>query len=134
MATSRKAETVDKSEVPEAIDFNYKGWRPQPGDTIEGVLGAITWAHSEYGRYPLLTLTGTNVGDEVDVHAFHTSLKNQLIEMQPKLGDGLTIRYNGQIELVDKDGLFKTADDGTVKTMHDYSVSSPNYVFDWNRF
>lgn len=107
------------------------GWRPEAGDQLTGKLTDITTGESEYGRYPIVTIT-TDTGDEVAVHGFHHSLKNRLREMRPALGDTLTIKYLGMVDQLDRDGNVRTVN-GVTKTLAQYNVDSPEFVFDWDR-
>lgn len=130
MPPKAKTETV-----PEALGARVTksgGWQPEPGDVLTGEVVDITrgGVGSEYGMYPIVVLS-TKDGD-VAVHAFHYALKNRLQEMRPKLGHTLTISFLGSEELTDKDGQPVIADDGSVKTMHRYSVESPEFEFNWD--
>lgn len=125
----------DTATVPEAIDFDANGWRPAPGDILEGTLVDITTGGTgvgSFGRYAILTVRKAD-GREVAVHAFHHTLKERLREMRPKVGHELKISFLGTQEQVDKDGKPKLGDDGSPKTLTLYSVESPDFEFDWDR-
>jgi hypothetical protein len=126
-ATSAKTETV-----PEALDFEPKGWRPNPGDSITGTVKDLTTGDGGYARYPIVMLSLPN-GEDVNVHAFHHTLKNRLREMRPKRGHVLTITYLGQEDQTDKDGNVLKVN-GEVKTLHRYTVDSPQFEFNWDAF
>lgn len=95
------------------------GWRPNPGDKITGKVTQLSLGESEYGVYPIVTL-----GD-VAVHAFHTVLRRELNRIRPVVGHTLTIEYHGST--AEGTGKFN-------KGYEAYTVSSPEYVFDWNMF
>lgn len=81
--------------LAERIAEDYAAaWRPEPGDSLIGFLTEIAVGTSDYGDYPILTLTTAN-GDRASVHAFHTVLKDGLIDAQPSIGEELAIKYNG---------------------------------------
>jgi hypothetical protein len=127
------ATTPAKTEtVPEVLDFEPKGWRPEPGDSITGTVKDMTTGDGGYQRYPIVTLS-TADGEEVNVHAFHHTLKNRLVEMRPKRGHVLTITYIGATEQVDKNGK-PLMINGEVKTLHRYTVDSPQFEFNWGAF
>lgn len=108
------------------------GWRPQAGDVVTGKVTDITTGSSEFGRYPIVTLT-TKDGNEVAVHAFHHTLKNRLREMRPKLGNTLTIQYHGMVDQVDGDGNPRMVD-GEVRQLAQYTAESPEFEFNWDAF
>lgn len=122
--------------VPEAMGASVTkngGWQPEPGDVLTGEIVDISVGgrDSEYGRYPIVVLSTKDSGD-VAVHAFHYDLKNRLRDMRPKVGHTLTVAFLGSEELTDKNGDPVIADDGTVKTMHRYTVESPEFEFNWD--
>lgn len=132
--TKTDAKPATKTEtVPEAMDFSAEGWRPEPGDVLKGTVVDITSGSSEFGRYPIVVLSNKDSGQEVAVHAFHHTLKNRLIEMRPKVGHELTIRYFGEEVQTRKDGS-EWLINGEPKTLHMYQVESPDFEFSWDSF
>jgi hypothetical protein len=137
MATPAKNATPAKTEtavetVAEVLSFEPKGWRPNAGDTITGTVKDMTTGDGGYQRYPIITLSLPD-GEEVNVHAFHHTLKNRLREMRPKRGHVLTITYHGQEDQTDKDGKVLRVN-GETKTLHRYTVDSPQFEFNWDMF
>lgn len=125
-ANNSKPETV-----PEALDLSPEGWRPNAGDSITGKVKDLTTGDGGYQRYPIVTLS-TKDGD-VNVHAFHHTLKNRLREMRPKRGHTLTITYLGEEEQRNKNGDVLMVD-GEPKTLKRYTVDSPEFDFAWDAF
>lgn len=71
-------------------------WMPDEGDSIIGVITTISVGHSEYGQYPILTIL-TPDGEMKAVHAFHTVLKDRLIDMRPKVDEIIGIKFLGHV-------------------------------------
>ena len=69
-------------------------WRPAPGETITGRLERVSQHNAGYGVYPVLEIATES--ETVTVHAFHDVLKAELVQHAPKIGDTLTIRYDGK--------------------------------------
>lgn len=131
MATS-KANSAATETVPEAIDFGPEGWRPNPGDSITGKVLDLTTGQGDYAKYPIVTLQ-TKDG-EVNVHAFHHTLKNRLREMRPKRGHTLTITFLGEVPQTRKSDGEPIMVDGKPKTLMMYSADSPEFEFNWDTF
>jgi hypothetical protein len=72
-----------------------EGWKPSPGDRVQGVVTDVTATDGGYGVYPVVTLR-TPDGSEVAVHAFHTVLRKELARRRPGVGDELDITYLGK--------------------------------------
>lgn len=132
VAKKADAEAVASEAASEAMDFDANGWRPVAGDTITGQISDLTTGESEFGRYPIVFLQLKD-GSEIAVHAFHHSLKTRLVEMRPKIGHTLTIAYLGEFDQLDRDGNPKMFG-GVVKTLNRYTVESPEFEFNWERF
>ena len=80
-----------QSDFPEA-------WKPSPGDTITGTLQSVEVIDpGGNGPYPCLTLK-TSDGAVRNIHAFHQVLRNALARRRPKIGDELSIAYQGKRE------------------------------------
>lgn len=76
-----------------------KGWRPEEGDTIVGLLTAVQSGWSDYknGTYPILVVADeAQDGTLVAVHAFHAVLFNRLMELKPRVGERIGIKYQGK--------------------------------------
>lgn len=132
--TKPVTKTTPTETVPEAMDFGVDGWQPEPGEVLTGEIVDITSGSSEYGRYPIVVISRKDDGQNVAVHAFHYTLKNRLVEMRPKVGHELTIRFFGEFEQTRKDGSAWVMPDGRVKTLHQYEVTSPQFEFSWDSF
>ena len=88
-----------------------EGWRPEKGEKIAGTVAGMVMVKGQFGEYPMVTIR-TSEGEEMAVHAFHSSLKKQLKEAEPRLGDDILIAYDG----TDADGrhLYKVGTDKSV--------------------
>lgn len=86
---------ASKDKTESADDFTYaEGWRPEPGDIVDGTVIALDIGYSNFGEYPILTLE-TSDGN-VAVHAFHHALRSRLEKIRPAIGDHLKIKYEGK--------------------------------------
>lgn len=97
------AKSDAQSSFMEQLDVQgAEGWKPEEGDTIVGHIQNITASMpGQYGIYPIVTLV-TEEGELVNVHAFHTTLRNRLLEKRPKVGEKVAIRYNGRVQSKDR--------------------------------
>lgn len=87
-----------------------EGWNPSEGDTIIGTIVDIKASReNEYGIYPIVTLATEN--GNVAVHAFHTLLKDALMEQRPVVGEKVAIAYLGEKQSKNDE-----------RTYHNYSV------------
>lgn len=66
------------------VEQDVKGWLPKDGDNVFGVVAEVTEGSSEWGDYPLITIEQPS-GKLVNVHCFHTVLKNN-VERKIKAG------------------------------------------------
>lgn len=99
MAKSDAAQTDFMSQLDVQ---GAEGWKPNEGDTIVGTMQNITASNpGQYGIYPIVTLV-TEEGELVNVHCFHQTLRNRLLEKRPRIGEKLAIRYNGRVQGKDK--------------------------------
>ena len=80
----------------QAQEYTKRGWRPEPGDTVAGEVVDINETNGGYGPYYILTIHDGH-GEEVDVHAFHTVLRNELARRNVQIGDSLEITYLGRV-------------------------------------
>jgi hypothetical protein len=107
--------------VPTVTDIEGEDiptWKPEPGDTLTGVVVAMKLLDSKYSGkpYPFLefeTADGTIIG----WHAAQTVAKSQLKQVRAQVGDKLNIKYKGEHRNGYKD--FAVKSDRTVE-------------FDWN--
>lgn len=94
---------VNQTEMLEALAVQgAAGWKPNEGDTIMGTIQSITASNpGQYGIYPIVTLL-TQDGEIVNVHAFHNTLRNRLLQQRPKIGEKVAIQYLGRVQSKDK--------------------------------
>lgn len=68
----------------------------EEGESVIGTLLDLALRDSDYGDpYPVVTLE-TADGREVDVHGYHSVLRNRLLELDPRPGDKLGIKCLGK--------------------------------------
>ena len=68
----------------------------EDGESVIGTLLDLALRDSDYGDpYPVVTLE-TSDGREVDVHGYHSVLRNRLLELDPRPGDQLGIKCLGK--------------------------------------
>lgn len=85
-------------------EHDIEGWRPEPNDGVEGVITFVGERQGDYEPYPYLEIDVSNavkkdlVGKTVAVHAFHTVLKREIADKQPRRGDQIAIRYLGLVK------------------------------------
>jgi hypothetical protein len=71
-------------------------WLPEPGETLVGTVEApVVDGESEYGLYPMLEVRDTE-GHLFSVHCFHTTLRNAIDQLAPKVGEAIAIKYFGR--------------------------------------
>lgn len=77
-----------------------KGWRPDEGDTLVGIITAVDsgWSGYRNGNYPIITVQPEDGGDEVAVHCFHAALFNRVMSLRPKVGERIGVQYQGKRE------------------------------------
>ena len=78
------------------LDRPKVAWRPSPGDAVVGKIVAMMTATSEYADYPLLTLDPGPDSPLVDVHAFHTWLKSDIVRLGVREGDVFGVKFLDQ--------------------------------------
>ena len=81
--------------LEERLESFAEAWKPNPGDTLIGVVVDIDSRTTEYGTYPIVTIRDDD-GAEFAVHAFHTVLRNEFAKRPPRLGERLGIKYLGK--------------------------------------
>lgn len=100
MATARKTPTE-----PERDEFDFApAWQPEPGDILRGKVKQLDMGYSDYGPYPIVTVTSSDPADDGDyaIHCFHEALRNKLTDLKPAEGDEIAIKFFG--ETAAKDG------------------------------
>lgn len=122
--TAKKPPTAEEVAAFEREVWGTDGWRPEPGDEVTGTITSLSGGESEFGTYPIVTVR-TAVGEEMALHCFHSVLRRELNRIRPKVGHGLTVKYHGSTG--EGKGKFKNGYEA-------YTVSSPEYVFDWDMF
>jgi hypothetical protein len=92
-------------------------WRPDPGTTVVGEVIGLSMREGDYGPYPVITY---KVGDGIviNVHAFHTMLRERLAELKTDIGVVQVITYSG---MRDKN---KPNAKGEIERYHDYYVEN----------
>lgn len=83
----------------DTMDLEYaEGWRPNEGDTIIGEVVEIGkgWSDQSDSHYPIITIKPQDGGDPVAVHCFHTTLYGRLLDLRPKVGERIGIKYQGK--------------------------------------
>ncbi len=87
------------------LDSAAQGWRPEPGQVIVGEVTDVSRAWSDYrnGYYPIVTIQPEGDGnpEPVAVHAFHDVLLRRMVELRPKVGERIGIKFDGQRETKD---------------------------------
>lgn len=80
-----------------------EGWRPEAGDFLVGevtdISRALNW--NSDGYYPIVTIKvekGTSGGNDVSdtlvaVHCFHAILANRMVELRPKVGETIGVKF-----------------------------------------
>lgn len=125
--------TVDtETEVQKQLNMrSAEGWRPEPGDKLTGTIVHISAAESEYGTYPVVTIAAETEDPEtvryVAVHAFHHTLKRDLIAIRPEVGQQLSVVYVGE-QGTDREI------DGKPVTYQLYTVTAENMDKLWASF
>lgn len=72
-------------------------WKPEPGDTLNGILVKTGWYDGGEYSPSLWLLIKTMDGDTYRVYC-PTVLTNRLNEEEPAIGSGIAIRYEGRRE------------------------------------
>jgi hypothetical protein len=72
-------------------------WMPEPGTTIVGEVIGMHMRDSGYGNYPVITYR-VDGGAVINVHAFHTLLRQNLADLKTDIGKKQIITYAGKRE------------------------------------
>ncbi len=85
-----------QQNAPDPFEF-APAWRPDEDDApiLEGEFTDIAEGFTEYGTYPIITITDDN-GEMRAWHAMTQLAKDQLAKATPKLGERLKIMYGGK--------------------------------------
>jgi hypothetical protein len=85
-----------ETTTPDPFGF-APSWRPDQDDppTLEGEFTNLDEGFSEYGSYPIVTITDDN-GEMRSWHAMTDIAKAQLVKATPKIGERLKIMYGGK--------------------------------------
>lgn len=92
-------------------------WRPDPGTTVVAEVIGLSMREGDYGPYPCVTYKMEG-GAVLNVHAFHTMLRERLAELKTDIGVMQVITYAG---LRDKT---KPNAKGETEQYHDYYVEN----------
>jgi hypothetical protein len=99
------------------------GWKPEPGDKIEGVITGLSEREGNFGTYPIVTIRQDN-GEEIAAHCYHAVLAAKFAELRVKVGERVALKYMGQVA---------KAGGGTY---HSYRavVDRPDGSIEWGRY
>lgn len=78
----------------ERLSRNPEPWKPTPGDLLVGTVLDITERTTEYGDYPIVTIS--NNDGSWEFHAFHTVARQEIRRQRPNIGDLIGVRYLGK--------------------------------------
>lgn len=98
-------------------------WLPEVGDKLTGTIVELKWnEHGKFGRYPIIIVADTD-GKPWAVHAATTALMSKLMELKPKVGEEIALRYDGLKQSKSKDAEY-----------HSYEVAMdrPGAEFEWD--
>lgn len=77
-----------------------EGWQPEPGAVLVGNVTEVGTGWSDYmkGHYPIVTVQPEGKGNPapVAVHCFHAALLSRMMDLRPKVGERIGIKYEGQ--------------------------------------
>ena len=87
----------DDADLVDDLRDYAAGWRPQPGDTVQGRIAGWDEGVSSYNgkAYPILIIEARD-GQRTAVHAFHSVLADQLAKLGAAFGDRIGILYQGK--------------------------------------
>jgi hypothetical protein len=93
-----KSEQMTPADVATAM-ADAKGWQPEKGDEIEGIVLGVKWGFSELknDHYPIVFVLKDD-GDAAAVHGFQTVLNNELRQQRPLPGEPIYIKFLGPDE------------------------------------
>jgi len=68
-------------------------WQGRPGDVVGGRVVAIDVRSTQYEpRVPVIILEQTSDGSRLAIWALHQVLRDELVRLQPRIGDEIAIR------------------------------------------
>jgi hypothetical protein len=71
-----------------------EGWKPDVGDLVLGKVTDVAMGWSDYrGQYPIITIADEKTQQPVAVHGFHAGLFNQLMTLQPRVGERIAVKF-----------------------------------------
>jgi hypothetical protein len=80
-------------DMDEALDLDFEGWQPAPGDKVIGTVLNVTMSEpGTWGSYPIISIATREGG--ISVHCFHSVLRKAVAHAQ--VGDFIGIKYKGQ--------------------------------------
>jgi hypothetical protein len=97
-------------------------WLPESGAVMMGEVIGLSMRESGYGPYPCVTYRKLDDQAVVNVHAFHTMLRQRLAELKTDIGSRHVITYTGLREKSQPNPK------GEKETYHDYYVEDMNVV------
>jgi hypothetical protein len=95
-------------------------WMPEPGDVLIGEVIGLSMRDGEYGLYPCVTYQRLDGDGVVNLHAFHTIIRERLAELKTNLTSRHIITYNGTREKT------KPNAKGEIESYHDYYIEDFN--------
>ena len=88
---------LDKQSEKNDEERGAEKWEPEEGDTLDGIILKTGWYDG--GEYePSMFFILKDMDGDTHRAYCPTVLKNQLLELQPAMGTGIAIRYEGRKE------------------------------------
>lgn len=81
----------------QAETSSQPSWKPEPGETLTGVLVGYTTRTTKYGP-TRLAIVEVEDGSRIQVWLSSVVLKGAFEEQRPRTGDRIGVRYNGRHE------------------------------------
>ena len=94
----------------ELEEYGTQTWRPEPGQTLEGVITRRAEVTTKYGDTEVLEVEDDN-GNVWTVWCSNVRLSQALAQLDPTEGDRIRIRYDGPV------------DAGKGRTLREYRVA-----------
>lgn len=81
-----------------------KGWKPDEGDTVMGIVEGLSSRDGKWGAYPIVTIRVAEgdegsealTGERLAVHGNARALQGEIEDKDPERGDFIIVRYDGQ--------------------------------------
>lgn len=81
-----------------------ESWKPDPGDTLQGIVVHISSREGKFSPYPVVTVRRINgprgaevlTNDRLAIHCQPIVLRSWVEETEMAKGDRVAVRYNGQ--------------------------------------